>query len=97
MNTTVMAERQAKAIQAIAEQTERLGGRLEMPTVRANSPAAKHTLVLEAIAEALAGVGAPTGSVEVEPVEAVISVVKEPAETAAPEKAAPKAKRGKEA
>lgn len=89
MNTTVMAERQAKALNAIVEEVARLGGRLDMPTVRAPNPQVKHTLLLETVAAALAGIGAPTGNVETEPVEAVIPVVKESA-------AAPKAKRGKE-
>lgn len=95
MNTTAMAERTAKAIQAIQAETERLGGRLAMPAVRAPNPQVKHTLLLEAIAAALAGIGAPSGEVEVEPVEAVIAVVKEP--EAAEAKPAPKGKRGKEA
>ena len=90
MNTTIMAERQAKALAAIREQTERLGGRLEMPTGPAPNPQVKFTLLLEAVAAGLAGIGAPTGNAETEPVEAVIAVVKEPA---AP---APKGKRGKE-
>lgn len=87
MNTTVMAERQAKALNAIVEEVARLGGRLDMPTVRAPNPQVKHTLLLETVAAALAGIGAPAGNVETEPVEAVISVVKEPA---APSKPTPK-------
>jgi hypothetical protein len=92
-----MAERTAKAIEAIRAETERLGGRLVMPTARANSPAAKHTLLLEAIAEALAGIGAPGEGAAVEPVAAVIAVTVEPeAATPAPAKSAPKARKGKE-
>lgn len=83
MNTSVMAERQAKAIQRIADVTARLGGDLIMPAVRAPNPAVKNVLTLEAIAEALEGIGAPTGEHEVEPVEGVIAVVVEPAEPAA--------------
>lgn len=90
MNTTVMAERQAKALNAIVEEVARLGGRLDMPAVRAPNPQVKFTLLLEAVAAGLAGIGATAGDVETEPVEAVIAVVKEPA---AP---TPKGKRGKE-
>lgn len=82
MNTTIMAERQAKALQAIAAEVARLGGRMEPAAGRAPNPQVKHTLTLEAIAAALAGIGvvagADEGTHEVEPVEAVIAVVKEP-------------------
>lgn len=102
MNTTIMAERQAKALQEIAAQVERLGGRLEPITTRAPNPQVKHTLLLESVAAALVGIGAgedvaesvvteapaPNKPREVEPVEAVITVVKEPP--------AAKGKRGKE-
>jgi hypothetical protein len=54
MNSTILAERQAKAIQAIAEHADRLGGHFAQPTARASSPAAKYVLILEAIAQALA-------------------------------------------
>lgn len=109
MNTTIMAERQAKALQTIIAQVARLGGRLETPTGRAPNPQVKHTLLLEAVAAALVGIGAgqadvteanvtvppaPAGPVEVEPVEAIISVVVE--QDAPAKMAAPKAKRGKE-
>ena len=61
MNSSAIAERQAKAIQAISEHTARLGGLLVQPTVRASGPAAKYVLMLEAIAQALAGIeNAPT-------------------------------------
>lgn len=102
MNTTIMAERQAKALAAIEAEVARLGGRLEGISGRAPNPQVKHTLQLEAVAAALAGIGAgggveegmvtdapPAPPAEVEPVEAVITVVKEPP-------AAPKGKRGKE-
>jgi hypothetical protein len=59
MNTTVMAERQAKAIQAIQDATARLGGQLTIPAVRAPNPATKQVLILEAIAAALAGIELP--------------------------------------
>ena len=79
MNMTVMAERQARALLAIEAEVTRLGGRLEPAAGRAPNPQVKHTLQLEAIAAALTGIGAPSGTAETEPVEAVISVVKEPA------------------
>lgn len=93
MNTTIMAERQAKALATIVAEVERLGGRLEPPAGRAPNPQVKHTLQLEALAAALAGIGAPSGAAEVEPVEAVIAVVKEPTEAAEPP--APKRKGAK--
>ncbi|MBX7251537.1 MAG: hypothetical protein K1X50_06090 [Candidatus Promineofilum sp.] len=100
MNTTIMAERQAKALQSIMAEVERLGGRFEQPTARVSGPQVKMMLLLEAVAAALAGIDAgggvvesqvaeaPPAPAEVEPVEASSSVVKEPP--------APKAKRGKE-
>jgi len=87
MNTTAMAERTAKAVDAIRADVERLGGQLEMPMARFPNPAVKHTLTLEAIAAALAGIGAPPEGAAVEPVEAVIAVAVEPD--------TPKGKRGK--
>lgn len=94
MNSSILAERTAKAMQAIQAEVARLGGVMTPPTGSFRDPATKHALTLEAIAQALKGIGgqesAPLGgAVEVEPVEAVISVVKEPA--------APKGKRGKSA
>lgn len=77
MNSTIMVERQAKALQVIAAEVERLGGRLEPATVRAPNPQVRQLLLLEAVAAALAGIGAPAGNVETEPVEAVIAVVKD--------------------
>ena len=106
MNTTIMAERQAKAIATIAAEVERLGGRLETTAARAPNPQVKHTLLLETVAAALAGIGAgnvtetnvtespaPDKPHEVEPIEVVIPVVKrqEP-----PDKPAPKSRKGKE-
>ncbi len=98
MNSTILAERQAKAIQAIREHAARLGGEYVQPTARVDSPATKYVLILEAVVSALAGIDvyggregneveeSPSTPVEVEAVEAIISVVKEPP-------AAPKAKR----
>lgn len=94
MNTTIMAERQAKALATIAAEVERLGGRLEPVTARAPNPQVKHTLLLETVAAALAGIGAPAGNAETEPVEAVIAVAKEPKAADEP-KSAPKAKQAK--
>lgn len=90
MNTTVMAERQARAMQAIEAEVVRLGGQYAAPVGRAPNPQVKHTLTLEAVAAALAGIGAPSGAVEVELVEAVIAAPKEPTE--AVEQPAPKRK-----
>ncbi len=56
MNSTILAERQAKAIQAIQAETARLGGEYVQPTQRVDSPATKYTLMLEAIAQALASI-----------------------------------------
>lgn len=56
MNSTILAERQAKAIQAIQAETARLGGTYVQPTQRVDSPATKYTLMLEAIAQALASI-----------------------------------------
>jgi len=87
MNTTAMAERTAKAVDAIRADVERLGGQLEMPMARFPNPAVKHTLTLEAIAAALAGIGASPEGAAVEPAEAVVAVAAEPD--------TPKGKRGK--
>jgi len=56
MNSTILAERQAKAIQAIQAEVARLGGEYVQPTQRVDSPATKYTLMLEAIANAMAGI-----------------------------------------
>ncbi len=93
MNTGIMAERQAKAIQAIADEVIRLGGRFEQPSGRAPNPQVKHTLTLEAVAAALAGIAAPAPLLPSGEHEA-ITVVKEP--EAAKSASAGKAKRGKE-
>ena len=96
MNTGIMAERQAKAIQAIADEVIRLGGRFEQPSGRAPNPQVKHTLTLEAVAAALAGIAAAATllSSGKHDDEASITVVKEP--EAAKSAPAGKAKRGKE-
>jgi len=83
MNTSIMAERQAKAIQALQEQVARLGGAFALPTQRAPNPGVKHVLTLEALAAALAGIEPPAAPAAAESV---------PGEGDAP---APKAKRGK--
>lgn len=82
MNTTIMAERQAKALNTIAAEVERLGGRLDVPSVRPPNPQVKFTLLLEAVAAGLAGIGAVAGDEDTPP------AVKEPA--------APRGRRGKE-
>ena len=56
MNSTAVATRQAKAIEQIAQETARLGGKLTPPTGRVSSPAARTVLLLEAIADALAAI-----------------------------------------
>ena len=91
MNTTIMAERQAKALAAIREHTERLGGRLEMPTGPAPNPQVKFTLLLEAVAKALDGLMAPGEVAE------TVTVVEQPAAPKAADepKSAPKAKQAK--
>lgn len=97
MNTTVMAERQAKALMAITAEVARLGGRMEPIAGRAPNPQVKHTLTLEAVAAALAGIGASPAGADVEPVEAIIAVVKEPTEAAEPPAPTPpKGRKGKE-
>ncbi len=67
MNSTILAERQAKAIQAIQAETARLGGEYVQPTQRVDSPATKYTLMLEAIATALASIGREPASPEPAP------------------------------
>jgi len=100
MNSTIQAERTAKALAAIAAETERLGGQLELPSSRFPNPAVKHTLTLEAIAEALrklpaaAVAGADEGTRAVEPVEAIIAVGAEDAPANEETPAAPKTRKG---
>lgn len=94
MNTTIMAERQAKAVQAIAEAVTRLGGTFTAPTGRVPNPATKHVLYLEALVEALDGIGVqplfePSAPVaETQPVEDVQPKAAPPA----PRKMTPKGK-----
>lgn len=64
MNQTILVERQAKAIAAIESETKRLGGELSLPAVRAKDSAAGQVLLLEAIAEALAGIELPDAATE---------------------------------
>ena len=82
MNSTILAERQALAIQAITEHTRRLGGEYVQPVQRVDSPATKYTLMLEAIAQALASIERelpspePPPAVEPEPIAAPKTAVK---------------------
>lgn len=83
MNATILAARTATALAAIEAETRRLGGDLTIAPVRGDA-AHRQVHTLEAIATALAGIGEPAVEVaeephEVEAVEAVITVVKEPA------------------
>ena len=91
MNQGILAARTQAALATIEAETQRLGGELTITPTRGDT-ATQQLHMLEAIATALAGIGAPAGNVETEPVEAVISVVKEPA--ARPQPATPKGKRG---
>ena len=88
MNSSIQAERLAKAIEAITVETKRLGGRFEMPAGRFPDPATKYTLILEAVGAALAAIGAP-------PAEGAAVVVEPdaPQATAKSEPTAPKGKR----
>lgn len=79
MNSTVIAERQAIAIQAIQRETARLGGEFALPGYRASSPAAKYVLILEAVAQALSEIGQvlptpPDAPMEPEPVEPTMTL-----------------------
>ena len=91
MNTTIMAERQAKALAAIREHTERLGGRLEMPTGPAPNPQVKFTLLLEAVAKALEAIELPEFDLTIEEPDGRQTVIHAAADEP---KAAPKGKRG---
>lgn len=83
MNATILAERTSKALTTIEAETRRLGGRLIIPS--RGDTAHRHLFTLEAIAAALAGIGGePAGPHEVEAVEAIITVVKEPDVAEAP-------------
>lgn len=98
MNATILAERTSKALTTIETETRRLGGQLTMPSTRGDT-AHRHLFMLEAVADALAGIPGPAAEdgtpsedgpivivgdkpgsdepVEVEAVEAVITVVAE--------------------
>lgn len=92
MNSTILSERQAKAIQSIQAETARLGGEYVQPAGRVDSPATKYTLILEAIAQALAGIEIKLQSSPDDP--AVVDA--EPADEPADEpKATPKASKRK--
>lgn len=97
MNATILAERTSKALTTIEAETRRLGGRLIIPS--RGDTAHRHLFMLEAVADALAGIPGPAAEdgtpsedgpivivgdkpgsdepVEVEAVEAVITVVAE--------------------
>lgn len=90
MNATILAERMAKAVARIEAETRRLGGELTLTPIRGDV-AHQQLHTLEAIAAAMVGIDAvkdveepdvmePPAPPDVEPVEAIISVVKEPAE-----------------
>lgn len=92
MNATILAERTAKAVARIEAETRRLGGELTLTPIRGDV-AHQQLHTLEAIAAAMVGIDAgedveepdvmkPLAPADVEPVEAIISVVKEPGEPA---------------
>lgn len=58
MNASIMATRQAIAIQNIEEQVKRLGGEIVSPSGR-GEPGVKQLLLLEAIGNALATIEIP--------------------------------------
>lgn len=96
MNQGILAARTQQALDRIAQETQRLGGLLIIQPTRGDA-AHRQLHMLEAIAEALAGIGAAKdeaagadeGLHEVEPVEAIIAVVAED------EPLAPKARKAK--
>lgn len=57
MKRSILAARTQAAIQKIAAETERLGGRLSAPSLRGDVEH-RHMALLEAIGESLAGIGA---------------------------------------
>ncbi|MBP8950264.1 MAG: hypothetical protein KBG73_15585 [Candidatus Promineofilum sp.] len=93
MNNGILAARTQEATAAIERETRRLGGELTIRPTRGDA-AHQQLFTLETIAAALAGIGAPAGNAETEPVEAVIAVAKEPKAADEP-KPAPKAKQAK--
>lgn len=66
MNATILAERTARAIATIEAETRRLGGDLSIRPSRGDA-AHRHLAVLEAVAEALAGIGAGEAGVREAP------------------------------
>ncbi len=85
MRATILAARTETAIERVAAETARLGGEFVRPAVKGDAEH-RQVILLEAIVEALSAIASPItavvakpdGPVEVEPVEAIISVVKEP-------------------
>ena len=91
MRATILAARTETAMERIAAETARLGGTFVRPAVRGDAEH-RQVILLEAIVEGLGTSPSPAtdapeqpaGPVEVEPVEAVISVVKESEQPAGP-------------
>ena len=92
MNSSIMAERQAKALATIAAEVERLGGRLEPVTARAPNPQVKFTLLLEAVAKALEAIELPEFDLTIEEPDGRQTVIHAAADEP---KSAPKAKQAK--
>ena len=92
MNSSIMAERQAKALATIAAEVERLGGRLEPVTARAPNPQVKHTLLLETVAKALEAIELPEFDLTIEEPDGRQTVIHAAADEP---KSAPKAKQAK--
>jgi len=95
MKYSVLAARRQIAMEQIVTETQRLGGSLLVPAARGDVEHQQLAL-LEAIAEALAAIDTTKGAkpksgkaAEVEPVEAVISVVEEPAKDGEPAEVEP--------
>lgn len=84
MNQGILAARTQEAFASIENEVRRLGGDLTITTTRGDA-AHRQLHTLEAIAAALGGIGGePAGPHEVEAVEAIITVVKEPDVAEAP-------------
>lgn len=100
MNQGILAARTQAALVTIEAETQRLGGELTITPTRGDT-AHQQLHMLEAIATALAAIDAPIAIVgdkpgqaaEVEAVEAVLTVVKEPDDAAVSD--GPKSRRGK--
>lgn len=82
MRQAILAARTETAIERIATETTRLGGTFARPLVKGDAEH-RQVILLEAIASSLTAIHSPettarpSGPVEVEPVEAIISVVAE--------------------